>query len=105
MLFEYNSNNSGGNWWLSDDDWFKLEKAGWNVRWIKDDKYFKKFCNGDRWLGALATNATKEFNCLTDAIEEFEKITGQDYYEQGCLCCGKPHTIYEAYIEGEENDL
>ncbi len=25
---EYSSNNSGGDWWLKDEDWFALEKAG-----------------------------------------------------------------------------
>ena len=30
---EYNSNNSGGSWWLTDDDWKNLEKAGWVVAW------------------------------------------------------------------------
>lgn len=30
---EYDSNNSGGDWWLSDDDWKALEKAGWKVAW------------------------------------------------------------------------
>lgn len=30
---EYDSNNSGGSWWLSDDDWRALEAAGWKVAW------------------------------------------------------------------------
>ena len=30
---EYAPNNSGGDWWLSDDDWRALEKAGWIVAW------------------------------------------------------------------------
>lgn len=30
---EYDSNNSGGSWWLTDDDWRALEKAGWKVEW------------------------------------------------------------------------
>lgn len=30
---EYGSNNSGGSWWLTDKDWFALEKAGWDVEW------------------------------------------------------------------------
>lgn len=33
MYVEYNSNNSGGHWWLTDDDWKALEKAGWIVEW------------------------------------------------------------------------
>ena len=29
----YESNNSGGHWWLKDEDWEALEKAGWKVVW------------------------------------------------------------------------
>lgn len=29
----YISNNSGGNWWLKDKDWEKLESMGWTVHW------------------------------------------------------------------------
>jgi hypothetical protein len=43
----YESNNSGGDWWLSDKDWRNLEAAGWVVAWR--DK---------RFLAALATEAT-----------------------------------------------
>ena len=64
MMVEYSSNNSGGGWWLKDKDWFALEKAGWTVAWIKDEKPLKMggktytFGMGDkdgRWLGALAS--------------------------------------------------
>lgn len=30
---EYNSNNSGGSWWLTDADWKALEDDGWIVAW------------------------------------------------------------------------
>ena len=30
---EYDSNNSGGSWWLSDQNWIDLEQAGWKVEW------------------------------------------------------------------------
>ena len=33
MKVEYSSNNSGGRWWLSDENWKDLEKAGWWVKW------------------------------------------------------------------------
>ena len=33
MKVEYSSNNSGGRWWLKDEDWIALEKAGWTVAW------------------------------------------------------------------------
>lgn len=38
---EYASNNSGGSFWLSDEDWKNLAEAGWTVGWIYavKDKY------------------------------------------------------------------
>lgn len=37
---EYNPNNSGGHWWLTDDDWRALEKAGWKVQWASTEFVF-----------------------------------------------------------------
>lgn len=80
----YDSNNSGGNWWLSDEDWKKLEKAGWNVDWKEE-----------RFLGALATSAKKDFINIEEAKADFERITGQDPDAEGCNCCGPPHNFYD----------
>jgi len=128
VLVRYRSCNSGGDWWLSDDDWKNLEKAGWKVEWYKDEKP-KRSCDlchgtgkiqkyalkdhpwlkdsigkrcfscyrGDqkeaRWLGALATAAKKKFPNITKALKEFEKITGQHVTDEGCNCCGPPHSF------------
>lgn len=91
---EYDSNNSGGSWWLTDEDWHNLEAAGWDVEWVKDRPYWGR--NGeDRWLGALATSATRHGLSMDEAIAEFEEVTGQGAYEAGCECCGPPHNFYE----------
>jgi len=90
MKIEYSSNNSGGNWWLSDEDWQNLEKAGWVVEWGRLSGGV-----GTRWLGALATSATREGLSMDEAIAEFEQVTGQDAYDMGCSCCGNPHNFYE----------
>lgn len=98
MIIEYSSNNSGGSWWLKDEDWNALESNGWRVLWIKDEKpielgghrFFRADDNG-RWLGALATKAQKDFPSVGDAIREFEKLTKQDASDEGCNCCGAPH--------------
>lgn len=82
MKIEYLSNNSGGSWWLSDDDWKKLEAAGWTVEWEEEV-----------WLGALARRASKDFETVGDAIREFEKVTGQEASDEGCNCCGAPHSF------------
>jgi hypothetical protein len=108
MKITYNSNNSGGRWWLKDKDWKNLEKKGWKVEWYgpKNNPLGMLDKSGNRFLGALATIASKNFKTVGDAIKEFEKITGQDASDEGCNCCGPPHTFtwddngYN-YISGE----
>lgn len=129
---EYSTNNSGGRWWLGDDDWRKLEVSGWEVVWgglwfcnsrysmqapaegaeqphTADDcpghrryaSYEEAVASGDRWLGGLATEASKEFASVEDAIREFESITGQDASAEGCNCCGPPHSFSWINEDGE----
>ena len=97
---EYSSNNSGGNWWLTDEDWRALEAAGWEVQWYKD-QYNKWFPTGKdgRWLGALASSAKKFNTTLRQAIEDWESITGANSTALGCSCCGTPHAFS---FEGED---
>lgn len=107
---EYSSNNSGGSWWLKDEDWHALEGAGWDVEWIatrtSDDPMLERMYardrgEGARWLGALAKEASKEFDNPRAAIEEFESITGQDASAEGCNCCGPPHSF--SYTDDQGN--
>lgn len=117
MKVEYDSNNSGGRWWLKDEDWSNLEAVGWKVKW--GNSYFcgSKFGNwngdankpaeacvtdckghwgtgpGERWLGALARSAVREGLTMAEAIREWETITGQDSSVLGCSCCGTPHSF------------
>lgn len=106
---EYSSNNSGGSWWLKDDDWYALEAAGWTVRWKKDASdhpWFKPDKDG-RWLGALATHAEIVVSSLADAkdkIREWEQITGQDITDEGCNCCGQPHNFHITKADGGWED-
>lgn len=90
---EYDSNNSGGSWWLNDDDWKNLEQAGWEVAWRKDMEDQFGMSPDGRFLGALATTASKEFNTAGEGVEEWEKITGQSSADEGCNCCGQPHNF------------
>lgn len=89
----YSSNNSGGEWWLTDEDWFALEKAGWQIEWSKDQEHLGT--RGERWLGALAIAATREGLSLGEAIAEWERVTGQNSNDAGCPCCGEPHYFSE----------
>lgn len=95
QLVEYRSNNSGGRWWLNDDDWEKLEQAGWQVDWYSDPEIRKGFgfAQGDRFLGAKATVARKYFSKMGDAIREWEAITNENSSDLGCNCCGAPHSF------------
>lgn len=94
----YSANNSGGSWWLTDDDWYALERAGWKVEWYENetDPWGNQYPDG-RFLGALATKAIRYDVSMSDAISEWEDITGQDADEQGCSCCGGPHYFGEEW--------
>lgn len=96
-MIEYDSNNSGGSWWLSDEDWVSLENAGWNVAWYSEPSNLPMFsASADgRWLGALASQASREGLTLEEAVAEWEAITGQSANAEGCDCCGRPHSFYE----------
>jgi hypothetical protein len=56
-----------------------------------------------RWLGALAKYASKAFETPGDAMREFEQITRQSVSDEGCNCCGAPHTFEwnNGYASGE----
>jgi hypothetical protein len=96
---EYSSNNSGGSWWLSDEDWKALEKAGWNVHWEKDNNPIGGTDKDGRWLGALATGADIKVNtydmsdAFKQAVESWRTATGQNPGAEGCNCCGSPHSF------------
>jgi hypothetical protein len=122
MYTEYKSNNSGGRWWLTDDQWKALEKAGWVIAWMTHGcRYVGRDCerNTDgtpklypigelteqpgvgradedgRWLGALATEAYRSGLSMREAVDEWIRITGENPLDAGCPCCGNPHTFTE----------
>lgn len=95
---EYDSNNSGGRWWLTDDDWLALERAGWKVSWFRDEERYFKTDKEGRWLGALASKAIKPgAKSLREAADEWERITGKSATDAGCPCCGQPHN-FKLYV-------
>lgn len=97
MRVEYATNNSGGSWWLSDDDWYALERVGWNVHWVArqdEDSHYRRNVDDDgRWLGALAVSASLETSSLREAISSFQCATGESASALGCSCCGPPHSF------------
>ncbi len=96
MRLKYSSNNSGGEWWVSDEGWRALEANGWTVEWFTTSK-FSDVLEPDkdgRWLGALAKNAFKDgFSSWKEALDEWERLTGCDALSAGCPCCGPPHSF------------
>lgn len=80
MNVVYSGNNSGGVWWIPDSYRGALEQAGWNVS----------------TQGGGVTDAWKEYPDDAnprDGMEEFVRITGIEPNEQGCECCGPPHSF------------
>lgn len=105
MKIEYSSNNSGGSWWLNDSDWLALESAGWVVDWYADQTSgpYSTY-KGGRFLGALASHAHKIVSSkaeASEAIEEWERLTGNSATSEGCNCCGQPH--YFSLYDDEDN--
>lgn len=104
MRVEYSSNNSGGGWWLEDEAWHSLEKEGWEVQWVKDDKDSLFASDDDRFLGALATRASYEIDSagdFEDVIWMWADATGGNPMDLGCNCCGPPHS-FTLYGDNDE---
>ena len=124
MYVEYDSNNSGGSWWLDDKQWKALEKAGWKVVWTHLQRDYKRktlckdgtpaLCSykpnykgdelrkkGHRWLDALATTAYRAGLSLRDAVNEWETVTRASSTDAGCACCGQPHNFTEYDDKGK----
>jgi hypothetical protein len=98
---EYRSNNSGGSWWLTDENWKALEAAGWEVDWYANQKNDTFTYRDGRWMSALATKAVRRNVTMREVVEEFECVTGQDVSDEGCNCCGRPHN-FTGYDENNQ---
>jgi hypothetical protein len=71
-----------------------MADAGWNVEWVADDPFMKGYATDGRWLGALARSASIVVSDADDArrrLTEWETLTGQSRFSEGCDCCGRPH--------------
>lgn len=87
---------------MTEDDWQKLEKAGWKLFGFDDFEYTNagSYVVEDGFPKKKSNSRTKNphygfkyFNSITDALVEFEELTGQDVSEEGCNCCGAPHSF------------
>ena len=96
MKIIYYSHSDWWHWPLSHRDWLNLEENGWDVNWFANMeerpvliKEFDSLDSDGIWSkvrldifqGVWATSASKDFKSISDAIKDFEKITGQDTSE------------------------
>lgn len=116
ILVEYSSNNSGGGWWLSAEDWIALYDAGWQLKRPYSECRYSDSGNASaedeahnwgldprspesEWLGAITTNARKEFDSMREAVEGWESLTSGNAADEGCNCCGPPHYFSGTDVE------
>ena len=76
MTVQFDENNSGGAWWLNEEQYEALVEAGW-VR-----------------SGYNKRTATKKFDSLEEGIKEWEELTGENSNNVGCKCCGRPYQFW-----------
>ena len=98
LLVRYFSNNSGGNDWLDETAWKKLEDAGWRLYGFGNFEYadgneVMDETGRPKFIGELDRSkyAYKRFDDIKTALKEFEELTGADVTAEGCNCCGAPH--------------
>ena len=110
-VFSFDENNSGGSWWLDRKQYDALFKAGFTYTPSKYDiehGYDKNpFRDNENstvpygWRKYLQIKASS----MKEAVEKWEAATGEDFFAQGCNCCGAPFSMkcekpYE-YMSGD----
>jgi hypothetical protein len=97
--YRFSENNSGGSFWLTREQYERLFEAGWTY---EPDEYDRT--NGydtDAFLDnhpnpvPYGWRRRLEFKAKTirEAVESFEAATGEDFFAEGCNCCGAPFSI------------
>ncbi len=77
-------------------DIFEVEDKAYddkNSKMHRKYEGFEEANHGEKHLGAAAKKCYKYFNNIKEALEEFEKITEQNVTDEGCNCCGSPHSF------------
>lgn len=103
--YTLHENNSGGRWWLDKSDYEALFAAGWTYERPEDFGFGspdEPFCGGDAPYG-WRSNTSLEAGSLQEAVESFESVTGQDFFAEGCNCCGAPFSLTSdgEYVSGD----
>ena len=109
MKFAFSENNSGGSWWLGRKQYEALLAAGWKYEPSDYDKErgydVEPFSSGEKdpvpygWRHGL----TGDFGSMKEAVENWEKATDEDFFAEGCNCCGAPFSISsdKEYLSGD----
>jgi hypothetical protein len=92
MLYTFSENNSGGSWWLERADYDALRAAGWQEP-VAIDGPFAAYFDEPGVPYAWRHGWTLECESIRAAVENWEKATGREFFEQGCNCCGAPYSI------------
>jgi hypothetical protein len=117
VKFEFNENNSGGSWWLKREQYDKLLANGWSLpepsepdntpigRSIKSLKKSLQKSSGDvpyEWRHGV----WGEFASMQEAVESWERATGEDFFAEGCNCCGAPFSMSsdDDHLSGDSID-
>jgi hypothetical protein len=90
MLIQFYENNSGGYRRLTENNWEALAKNGWDIR------------NFNSRPSKSGPYASKEFNSVKDAIDEWESLTDLNSKDPGCSCCGDCYEFYSINDPSEE---
>jgi len=87
MKIRYSTNNSGGNYWLSEKNWYELQRAGWEILELTKDEY--------GYGRTLCHEAFLDCSSVEEAKASFQQATGLNPTTRGCSCCGMPHQFTE----------
>ena len=111
MKYEFSENNSGGSWWLDRAQYERLMANGWQYEASDFDKeqgfHTTPFLadEGDNVPWGWRNHLTGEFDTIQAAVESFERHTGEDFFAEGCNCCGCPFSIHASegseYVSGD----
>ena len=90
-IVEYSHNNSGGRDWVTQDQYKELLSLGWKTTLDFGDDYINDV---EKEVEAYYIDEAQDI-----AIDEWETVTGQYVYAEGCECCGPPHSFHTREVK------
>lgn len=94
----FSENNSGGHWWLDRAKYDALLGAGWQVPEAPAEPSklagLSQGLSGPEVPYEWRHGIHGSFESIRAAVESFEAATGENFFAEGCNCCGAPFSIY-----------